>query len=760
MWLYHIPKYKLIKIKKLSPKYIYLVHQNTLSIPPLSIITKNLSKFRTEYKNSTVLEIHTFLTQKLSLFEDLIPLYDIFSENIYLIHKENVYQRVIYNHYRLPTPTLIKQISHNTIAITFLSNYDLPTLEQTYYRIIYLYNPEVGKNITLCPRPSFIPLFKHIKPYYARNEIINLALNMNLIKPDSTYYNLEKLEKLCHLVKTNDITANVLLQHHQYIIEQQQINMVQYYSLNGSYFMNKYLRNTKEHQNPILEDNIYSLWRLISTAPSFPKSYHVYRFISNDDFLQDLQKDDLFTDPGFLSTTRDPFYRNSQYKFGFILIKIKLPANQTGVALCIESFSHFPFEEELILPPYSTLKLISKNLDFKYYHIDDEFQSQIIRQYDFEVVHKPTNIKIHPAHISFSFKDTVLDLSTVSLIGSTLSQKITYFQQNFVNPLYQFSVMIGEKKYNLITEWYDSTVAYKNFYSFANKNGFSIYSFYNHQLLFFLEIVEPLHELHVNYYFRYSENILLFQEIHENDFMLFLSRLAFIFNIQRVIIYSNYRFCYRLKNIPLFSNTKNNHDILEKKTKDPPKKYTKKLSPKKNTLEQNKTIHSYSSTIGNYRVDFYHYLKNGKKYFSKIPSLEPKFDYFQLDKWKTLEASVILSSTDKDELYQIFQEFKNHKNKNTSLAAFYLFIIEEYCYLINMLESKISRLYPDIQTYHNPILFDYYVLKPSLFLYEKKLISSLPRVDSEIIDLPPTKQPTSTDNINRNIIRRTSEQYY
>ncbi len=160
--------------------------------------------------------------------------------------------------------------------------------------------------------------------------------------------------------------------------------------------MNNYLRNLseKEIQNNVIDRNILDMWNIIRTAPAFDKSYIVYRFIQDDSFLSHLNVNDIFIDPGFVSTTRDPFYRSSVYKFGFILIKIKLPENMMGIGLSVESFSHFPKEEEIILPPYSKLKLVSKNLDCAYYHIDSAFQKNVVRRYEFEYIKPEKEIKI------------------------------------------------------------------------------------------------------------------------------------------------------------------------------------------------------------------------------------------------------------------------------------------------------------------------------------------------------------------------------
>ena len=110
-------------------------------------------------------------------------------------------------------------------------------------------------------------------------------------------------------------------------------------------------------RNVDLENQIKLMIRLIRRAPAFDKSHTVYRFIVDDSFLSHLKVGDTYQDVSFMSTTRNPFYYAKNYTFGYILMKLKLPADLKGVGLCIESYSNFPEEEEIVLPPTSKLRL-------------------------------------------------------------------------------------------------------------------------------------------------------------------------------------------------------------------------------------------------------------------------------------------------------------------------------------------------------------------------------------------------------------------
>ena len=47
---------------------------------------------------------------KISRIDYSIPLYDVFTKNLYLINKDNVYRRIVYDYYRFPDKSLVKQL--------------------------------------------------------------------------------------------------------------------------------------------------------------------------------------------------------------------------------------------------------------------------------------------------------------------------------------------------------------------------------------------------------------------------------------------------------------------------------------------------------------------------------------------------------------------------------------------------------------------------------------------------------------------------
>lgn len=673
-----------------------------------------------------------------------IPLYDEYSKNLYLITKSNVYNRVMYQYYRFPDESLInlfrerekklkpkiakikekvdkehdlgefkksqdihyetlhknikiqREYRKLTLMLEFLKSFNMEILQTTYVKVFYYYANEVGKNITVCIRPSFMPHYKHIKPYYGRSELINMALNMGKRKPDDKYYDKDEIMNLCDIVKKNDITSETLVNHQEYIIDTNRIGVVQYYSLQGSYFMNKYMRGliSYPYKNELLESIIRSTWELILDAPEFDKEYIVYRFIHDDGYLKHLKINDIFIDPSFISTTRDPFYRSEIYKFGFILLKIKIPKNKKGVGVCIESYSHFPAEEEIILPPLSMLRLDKKDENVPYYHTDNIYASQIRTRYEFTYID----------HQDIKFVDRpILPNNQVNAINFlrlkkseaiTIQEKIKYFLDMCVNEIFQFRTLIGEKEYDLMVEWYDSTSAYRDFYASTTKNGFSIYTIKNNYITFFIEIGEDNNEpvMYVNYYFRYASTSPK-KEINDTDFIDFIAKLGYYFGINQVYLYTEYASC---------------------------------------DLEREFTEQMYRG--GNYCVDFYRYFKYNEKRFQndkiRIDATEMRtaFNYYDLDRMKSVDpiSQNIIKHNDEDEIYQIYQKtYKPYTNDTKyNLADFYIWMIDHHCVSVNQLVQKFDRLYKTTNPFDN----DYYIFDPARYLYNKGLITEIPLI--------------------------------
>lgn len=656
---------------------------------------------------------------ELSRIDTKIPLYDTYSKNMFLITREMVFARVSHYHYRFPDKKLFEEFKEmkknykgNSLSILderkrrklrymidFLKNFNLDILERTYMTAFYKYSNEIGKNYTLCKKPSFLPHFHHILPYYTRSEIINLGLNMELIKSDDTYYNEQKISELCNIVKGNDINSKTLLEHQTYIVESNKIGIVQYYTLMGSYFMNQYLRGLTRYsyKNEYLEELIIAMNNVIRNAPAFDKEYILYRFIENDSYLKHINIGDIYTEKSFISTTRDAFYNSDKFKFGFILIKIKIPKGITGIGLCIETASHFPKEVEIILAPMSKLRLDKKDDNCKYYHTDNNFATKVKSRYEFTYVGKE-ELKMNREISTYNQPRVInfLDLEKEKYVS--IDEKIKMFVRKNTSLLYSIKCKIGNEMHDIILEWYNSTDAYKKYYALEVQNGFSMYSIKDNRFTFMIELGEHMGKnyMYVNYYMRHSISDYK-KTISDNDFIKFISSVGYYFNVPIIVIYTDYSTC----------------DSAE------------------NQVRKNSNIKYYG---GNYCTTFYDYLKYGKKKYSSIDSviLKPKFKYYYLDLLKKTNPNKILNKKDRDEIYQIYKTaYKPYVTDDAlNLSDFYIWIVENYCYLTSALIEKMPKLFHK----NNPFEQDYYFLDPNGYLYANNLINTYYNADDVIMD--------------------------
>lgn len=661
-----------------------------------------------------------FLKDSISKLNYKIPLYDEYSKNLHIISRDDVYNRVFYRHYRFPDKNFLKEQEkrlgdaegkiksldkytdpndYNMIyikakakkelqrinnMIMFLNYYNLDVLFNTYVSAIYFYSNKVGKNLTFCVRPSFVSTLKHITPYYTRSELINLALNMGIIKPDNKYYDDTKLRSLCDKVVGNDVGYDIIENHQKWITENDCIGLVQYYSLQGSYFINQYMRNmtSYKYKNKYLEGNINPFWDLVIGSPPFDKSYIVYRFIHSDSHLQHLKIGDVYTTPSFLSTTRDPFYRSDVYKFGFILEKIKIKPNVKGVALCIEPVSHFPKEQELIFPPLTKLRLVSRDENTSYYHTDDNNESKVRTKYEFEYIgHDDIEFVDRPV---YGKDDRLIDfLSLKQSDAITITERINHFVDSYTKPFYQFRSKIGNTTYTISAEWYNSSDVYKNYYATRTNNGFSLYSINDNYITFMIELGHNNDRpyMFVNYYFKHSATNKK-TEYSDDEFLTFISSVAYYFKVGTIMLYADYVSC--------------------------------DLGIDRGKLELG----------GNYCSDFYNYLKNGIRKYDGIIEVSPKYSFYQLDRLKKTNPKEILSSYDRGEVFQIYKRgyrdlFDEEKH---NLADFYVWLVEYRCLYVEELVEKMDKLYK----VNNPFKNDYYIFESSAYLYNRGLINHMP----------------------------------
>lgn len=653
----------------------------------------------------------------LSMGHRIIPMYDIYTDNIYIVNKKNVYDRTIYNKYRIPNNELIeifkkkykdmnkkygkldendinneikknienketkkyeenkkkilniKKMLKYRLMIEFIECFDIDTLFNTYVKFFYLSSNFTGKNISICQRPSFSPQLLHIKPYYTNDEIINIALNMEIIKQYNESDDNENLDKLCKIVTDNDVDNSIIILHQKYIMESNTMGLVQFYSLQGSWMMNSYLRDqvSYKYKNIFLEKLIENMNKLIIESPSFDKDYTVYRFIKTDDHLRYLKVGDIYEEPGFTSSTRDPFYKPETYQFGLILTKIRIPKDKKGIALLLEPYSHFHEEQEVLFAPSTKFELISKDSDTIYYHTDPKFTQKVKTKYEFKYIESNINLPDRPEYTDKQNPIDFLEINRLEI--GDIEDKITNFIITLCNPMMQFKIKVGEIFFTIVVDKYDSSDAYKKFYAITTKKGYSLFTIYNNYLLFMIELGEVLH---VNYYVRYSITKMS-QIMSEEDFLYLISSIGYYFGIENTILYSEHLTC--------------------------------------------------ENQVGSYCLDFYNYLKSDNKKYYNIPQIKNKFLYSELDRLKEIDPETILNRTDPDELYQIYTKIYKKLSQKHNLADFYVWLCENNCGSVEMFIKKMLKVYDDEK---NPFLHDFFTLNNYQYLYDKRKIHSFP----------------------------------
>jgi len=641
----------------------------------------------------------------ISKIDNKIPLYDEMTRNMFLIDKDDVYSKVVYESYRFPELDLIKMFKKKRVQLKgmknkdklqdrelnklglmldYLNMFDVEILENTYMKVFYESSIE-GNNITVCVRPSFDKHLTHINPYYTKSELINMALNMDR-KIHFEGNDKKDIMNICNMIQENDVHSDILIRHQEHIIKNKMIGLVRYYSLQGSYFINKYMRGLTSYsvKNIAFEENIRLLWNLVKESPSYDKSYIFYRFINSDNHLSHLKIGQIYTDSSFMSTTRDPFYRSDEYDFGFILLKIKVPKGIKGVGLCIETFSNFKKEQEIIMPPLSKFRLDGKDKDIKYYHTDKNITSNIRTRYEF------TYIGNEP--ISFTNREHTIDESPIDFINidrsdsNLLKDKIDFFTNKYVNQMDQFNCVIGDKTYTVFVEWYDSTGAYKRFYAATTDNGFSMYTLYKGDLLFFIELneINGINMMHVNYYFKFSTVSKC--KLKDDDLLLFICKIAYYYGINTIKLYTENTSCGTI--------SYDGNDIYK--------------------------------LTGDYCIDYYNYFKDRSKRFSELTPTEirPGFAYFQLDRLCSIKPLAILNKMDRDPLYQIYEMvyidiINNDKNKD-NIGNFYVWLVDNYCIYSEVFVNKVERL----KLHSDPFKLDHYIVNPNVYLYNRGIISN------------------------------------
>lgn len=486
---------------------------------------------------------------KLSKYQEIIPMYDIYSQQIYPINKHNIHYRLIDSDYRFinneikewiknlykkykDNKELAKKLKYN---LDIIDNYNIDILIETSYKTLYEFSPKLGLLVSICKRKSFDPYIHHLKPYYTKLELIKLGQNMKLISD----INIEKLlnqefhYKLCKTISANDVSFEEIKKHSLYIIDNNIISYITFYSFYGSFLYNKYLR-INNCINKFLYDGISNILNVMKNSPVLDNNYFIYRFIWDDSFINNLKPGQTVVDNGFLSTTRDPFYSPGlSGKFGLTLIKINIPKNTAGLGLFIENFSLFQKEEEFLLPPFTKLKLLSKDDKFKYYHTNEAFEKLIERKYEFEYINTEFDL-----FKKYKIKNNIKIIDDLKVYVLSGDDRITLFK-NFINESSYISVKINKKTYLLNCMFFDSTdnSSYTKLYYNKIKDGLLISIYDNGYPYLNIECGKEMVINYINKFYNYGKTKI---ELN-NELLEIILEIGRIFHYKEALIFPIYR---------------------------------------------------------------------------------------------------------------------------------------------------------------------------------------------------------------------------
>ena len=175
--------------------------------------------------------------EKLSNYEDFIPMYDIYTQRIYPINKQNLFFRLTESNYRFINHEVVKWIEQmveknlkklkNTKdseikeqienllerlknMLKIIDNYDIDTLINISYKVLYQYSTNLGLSVSICKRNSFNPYIFYLKPYYTKIELVKLGQNMGAIKKNVKPEDLIDIDRhfeICKNISNNACIA-------------------------------------------------------------------------------------------------------------------------------------------------------------------------------------------------------------------------------------------------------------------------------------------------------------------------------------------------------------------------------------------------------------------------------------------------------------------------------------------------------------------------------------------------------------------------
>lgn len=642
-----------------------------------------INKFDIETKKKIIDDIYIIKNKidkkfidEFSNDKNYLPLFDIIDESIKFVKKDFVFKAIKQNHYRIINNELINFLKIYNInhLLDKIKLFNLDIIHENFLSFIYYDSEEIGSNLSFFRNPAFIKRLD-VKPYLKKSAIINTALNIGLLKPKDIPYNKD-LEIIYSKIKNLLFTEKILLEHIKLINDQNMNSIINFFSLYGSSLINDYLRGNFNYYDENIEQQINKIYNLISKTKKIEHDKLIFRFISEDAFLNLTKVGDIYENESFISCTRKPSINIDN--FGYIILKFILPKNIDGIFLSIENDSAFYTEKEIILKPGIKFKLkdIDDNVDF--YLFDDKkvFSSKIYKRYELQIVGVSNKLSIPKYEIKkiseINIMDIILDYETgedkaINIIKNSfyVNKSCNIIFPNKLKKLFYF--------YN-----YDSTDAYSKFHYYKISKGFILFSFNeNNELDCFIELGDIII---VNYPGKYVK---INPHPQTN---LIISCISYVFNIDKVKIFPEF--------ISLNTITKKNDPILQ-------------------NIKINKIIYNI---INNLDLDLDYQLYNRNEiydFFDKIvdsKTLNYNISNFNNISYKNLFLKIINDDP-------IYIKYYNKSLPNNIYNCHYDFYPNNYLISNNIIEFN----------YNN---YDFYI---NNYEYDKTIFSRINRIRSTSI---------------------------
>ena len=483
----------------------------------IKITSKNYTVIREAIYNNKVMikDYKPEIKKELVKIIDKIPLFDVYKNDFIFVSYDELYNSFFNKALRLKEHPL----------------FDFQELSKKFINELFYKSSELFGNITNCVKSSFIPFFKHIKPYFTKEELIYSALNSSLIKEiDESKIDLVKI---CDLVTKNSILAKDILAHHNYIMKEGKQNLIKNYTFYDSYFFNNCLRNDNIFDE-IIYKNIVLLDKLIHNAPVFSNDIIVYRFITDDSYLKNLKVNDIYVNNSFISCSRNAFYDPKDNIFGEIVLKIHIPKKKKGFALSVEGYSMYPHEEEIILPPFLEMKIISIDDNYSYFHFNKN--AEIKKKYEIKIIGKK-KIDLKTKKVNSC---PIYPLEELYFSMDSFEKQIEHLYDNLCHNNYLFKIKTNEILLFTVIKYDSKNPHYSKFYKIQTSEGIVIN--YVHEstfdVIYTFELTKDC--IYANYISKYYPCRYSFDE---NHFARILAIVGKIFRIEDAIVYPIYMPC-------------------------------------------------------------------------------------------------------------------------------------------------------------------------------------------------------------------------